>query len=119
MFVLKDLSNGFRLWTVCFLALFIFSTIANSPVSADTDELAIWGLPDDVGREEVEIYCSACHSLRLVGQQGLSRYDWAELFVWMVEEQEMEKMPSDDSKLVLDANGNRVLLLWPSGMEFR
>ena len=69
---------------------------------AEPDELAQWGLPLAMGREEVEIYCSACHSLRLVAQQGLSRSDWDELFDWMVEEQEMEEMPAEDKKLVLD-----------------
>ncbi len=68
----------------------------------EPDELAKWGLPLEVGREEVEVYCSACHSLRLVAQQGLTRSDWDELFDWMVEEQEMEKMPLVDRKLVLN-----------------
>jgi len=70
--------------------------------AVETDELAKWGLPMDVGRDEVEIYCNACHSLRLVAQQGLSRDDWDELFGWMVEEQEMEEMPAEDRKLVLN-----------------
>ena len=69
---------------------------------ADPDELAQWGLPMAKGREEVEIYCSACHSLRLVAQQGMSKSDWDELFDWMIEEQEMEEIPAEDRKLVLD-----------------
>ncbi len=73
-------------------------------VFADTekDELAKIGLPPDKGRDEVEAYCGACHSLRLVVQQGLSRSDWEELLVWMVEEQEMEPLGAEDRKLVLD-----------------
>jgi len=70
--------------------------------AAEPDELAQWGLPPGVGREEVEIYCNACHSLRLVAQQGMSKADWDELFVWMVEEQEMEVIPPEDRILVLD-----------------
>lgn len=70
--------------------------------TAEPDELAQWGLPLAVGREEVEIYCNACHSLRLVAQQGLTKTDWDELFDWMVEEQEMEEMPAEDRKLVLN-----------------
>lgn len=77
----------------------------NTTISAqddEEDELAQWGMPADIGRDEVEAYCGACHSLRLVAQQGLKRDVWAELFIWMVEEQEMEEMPAEDSKLVLD-----------------
>jgi len=60
------------------------------------------GLPEGEGREEVEIYCSACHSLKLVTQQGLSRRDWDELLVWMVDEQGMDELPPEDRKRVLD-----------------
>jgi cytochrome c len=48
------------------------------------------GLPEAPGREATFTLCSACHSIRLVVQQGLSRADWDELFDWMIEEQEME-----------------------------
>ena len=59
-------------------------------------------LPDDAGREEVEIYCSACHSLKIVVQQRLSRDAWDETLVWMVEEQAMDPLTEDERKLVLD-----------------
>ena len=59
-------------------------------------------LPDGKGREEMEAYCGACHSLRLVVQQGQSRDGWEELFEYMVEEHEMEPMPEEDYGLVLD-----------------
>ena len=78
------------------------ATSDSTPGVVEPDELAQWGLPLDVGREEVDVYCSACHSLRLVAQQGLTKDDWDELFDWMVEEQEMEEMPTEDRKLVLD-----------------
>jgi len=84
---------------------YMSSSLATSDTGSDVvepDELAQWGLPLDVGREEVEVYCSACHSLRLVAQQGMTKDDWDELFVWMVEEQEMEKIPVEDRVLVLD-----------------
>ena len=69
---------------------------------SEEDELAKLGLPPDQGRDEVEAYCGACHSLKLVVQQGLSRADWEESLVWMVEEQEMEPLEPEDRKLVLD-----------------
>jgi cytochrome c len=66
------------------------------------------GLPNDKGREEVEIYCAACHSLRLVVQQGLTRKQWDELFVWMVEEQDMEPLPKTDREIMLDYLGKHI-----------
>jgi len=70
--------------------------------AAEADELVVLGLPPDTGRDKVEIYCGACHSLKLVVQQGLSRRDWDELLVYMIEEHEMEPLETDDRKLVLD-----------------
>ena len=58
-------------------------------------------LPVGVGRDETDAYCSACHSLKLVVQQGLSRADWEELLDWMVEEQEMEPLEAGDKAKVL------------------
>lgn len=59
-------------------------------------------LPEDKGKEEVEVYCGSCHSLRLVVQQRMGKNEWDELLVWMVEEQEMDPIPGDDRTLVLD-----------------
>ncbi len=59
-------------------------------------------LPEGKGSEEVETYCSVCHSLKIVTQQGLSREAWDELLNLMVEEQGMEKMPPGDRKIVLE-----------------
>lgn len=85
------------------LALALAGFLAGvAPLAADNHELQILELPDGVGGEEVEAYCSACHSLKTVVQQGLSREDWDELLVWMVEEQEMEPIDAEDRKLVLD-----------------
>ena len=58
-------------------------------------------LPAGAGQDETEAYCSACHSLRLVTQQGLSRADWDELLDWMVDEQEMEPIEAADRAKVL------------------
>lgn len=72
------------------------------PAVAEDDELTAMGLPPDTGRDEVEAYCGACHSMKLVAQQGLSRADWEEVLVWMVDEQEMEPLEPEDHKLVID-----------------
>jgi cytochrome c len=59
-------------------------------------------LPGGLGMDETEAYCSACHSMRLVVQQGQTRDGWDELLEYMVEEHAMEPLPADDRKLVLD-----------------
>ncbi len=59
-------------------------------------------LPEGVGKDETEAYCGACHSMRLVVQQGQSRDGWDELLEYMVEEHAMEPLPTDDRKLVLE-----------------
>ena len=79
-----------------------FAVVGDETSRAEVDELAQLGLPPDKGRDEVEAYCGACHSLRLVVQQGLSRDAWQETIEWMVEEQEMEPLEPEDHKLVLD-----------------
>ena len=68
----------------------------------EDDEDDFQGMPPGEGREEVFGYCGACHSLKLVTQQGLSRSNWAEVLVYMVEEQEMAELEPEDRKLILD-----------------
>ena len=41
------------------------------------------------GARETHAYCTACHSERIVAQQGLTRADWEEVLEQMVEEHEM------------------------------
>ncbi|MYF85489.1 MAG: hypothetical protein F4178_02925 [Rhodospirillaceae bacterium] len=62
-------------------------------------------MPPGEGRDEVFGYCSACHSMKLVTQQGLTRADWGEVLVYMVEEHEMAELDEEDEKLVLDYLG--------------
>lgn len=76
------------------------------PALAQQDEYL--GLPDAPGREEVGIYCGACHSLMIVVQQGLDRPSWDKLLVWMVEEQGMPELEPDERKLILDYLGEHV-----------
>ena len=68
----------------------------------EDDEDDYEGMPPGDGRDEVFAYCSACHSMKLVTQQGLTRADWAEVLVYMVEEHEMAEIEPEDEKLVLD-----------------
>lgn len=59
-------------------------------------------IPDGPGQEETYYLCSACHSFRLVWQQGLSRDSWDETLDWMVEEQGMAELEGDERSLILD-----------------
>ena len=59
-------------------------------------------LPPGPGRETVFIKCAACHSLRIVLQQRLSRDVWDEVLVWMKEEQSMPKLDPELRELILD-----------------
>lgn len=68
----------------------------------DAEEDEYQGLPPGTGRDEVFGLCGACHSLRLVTQQGLSRLSWGDVLVYMVDEHEMPELEPEDEKLVLD-----------------
>lgn len=60
------------------------------------------GLPPGPGREEVYYACTACHSIRMVTQQGLNRKRWDDTLVWMVEEQGMDALAAEERNLILD-----------------
>lgn len=70
------------------------------PALAEEDEFD--GSPRAPGVEITYYACSACHSFKLVAQQGLSKESWKEVLVWMVEEQEMEPMEPADLSVTLD-----------------
>ncbi len=59
-------------------------------------------LPQGEGRDLVATICAACHSLRMVTQQRLSRQRWDELIDWMVAEQGMAELDADTRRTVLD-----------------
>ena len=82
----------------------VISVLASIAVAgrAGAAEDEYLGLPDAAGREEVFAYCVACHSMKLVVQQGLTRSGWDELLTWMYDEQEMEPLDPEDKNLVLD-----------------
>ncbi len=80
-------------------ALFLCS---GTPGLSDEEEEDYEGLPPGEGRDEVFGLCGACHSMKLVTQQGLTRSTWEEVLVFMVEEQEMAELEPEDENLVLD-----------------
>ena len=75
-----------------------------SPVGrgAVAQEENFGGLTEGPGREEVFYACDACHSIRLVTQQRLSRPRWDQLLDWMVAEQGMAQLTADERRVILD-----------------
>lgn len=59
-------------------------------------------LPKGEGREEVFYLCSACHSIRTVVQQRLSRNRWDQILDYMVAEQGMPELEDEERKLILE-----------------
>ena len=74
-----------------------------TPALAQTDEEYEFGVLFDAPGVETTYYaCVACHSERIVAQQGLTREGWDELLVWMVEEQGMSEIDEPDRSEILD-----------------
>ncbi|WP_025898398.1 hypothetical protein [Sneathiella glossodoripedis] len=80
--------------------LFLFLAFGSPAAVGEESEYGV--LVDKPGAEETYIYCAACHSEKIVAQQGLTRKDWEEVLVWMVEEQEMEPIEEPDYSIILD-----------------
>ena len=70
--------------------------------AAQAEESDYGVLVEAEGVEETYAYCSACHSERLVAQQGLTREKWIEMLEWMVEEQGMAEIEEPDYSKVID-----------------
>ena len=59
-------------------------------------------LPDFPGREETFGYCVGCHSMKVVGRQGMDRARWDETLNWMTEKHNMPPPDPDMRKVLLD-----------------
>ena len=80
-----------------------FATENQSGGDSEAEERALFGgMPEDEGRLEVFGFCSGCHSIDLVLQQGLPRGVWEQVLVEMVRDQEMVPLRPDDRRKVLD-----------------
>ncbi|MQX35576.1 hypothetical protein [Roseospira navarrensis] len=86
---------------VCAAALVLLPPATASAQNDDTP--AIEDMPGDgEGKWIVQSWCSACHSLNIVKQQGMTRHRWDETLVWMVNKQGMPDLPDDARATVLD-----------------
>ncbi|MEO1204818.1 MAG: hypothetical protein AAFV45_00660 [Pseudomonadota bacterium] len=90
-----------RRTSTCF-AIFVSALFLIGTPRAAFAEDETYGLPAGEGLDDVVAYCSACHSLGLVVQQGLTRSQWADLVVWMYDEQGMSELSPEEEERVLD-----------------
>lgn len=58
--------------------------------------------PAGMHREDAFYFCTACHSFRIVAQQGMSRERWDESLDWMVERHKMPEVKGEDRSKILD-----------------
>ncbi len=97
------------------LAALVVVTVALSPLApagwgvlapaAHAQQPDFVNLPKGPGQETVFYTCSACHSIRLVTQQRLTRGDWDEVLHYMVDDHEMPEPDAEDRKILLDFLG--------------
>lgn len=82
------------------LAPLAAALLLSGPALANESEFGV--LKVAPGVETTWFACTACHSERLVAQQGLTRDRWDKLLHWMVDEQGMSPLPPEDREAVLD-----------------
>ena len=75
---------------------------AADPAEEPEEEYEFGVLFDAPGVEETFYTCTACHSERIVAQQGLTRGGWDEVLGWMVEEHGMSEIDEPDRSAILD-----------------
>ncbi len=68
----------------------------------DAEEYEFGLLVNAPGVETTYYTCIACHSERIVAQQGLSRKSWDELLDWMIEKQGMSELDDQERLTILD-----------------
>ena len=74
--------------------------IAAAPASASDEFGKHW--PEGEVAEEVGYFCSACHSLEIIKQQGLDRKRWDDVMRWMIDDHGMPELDEDTYGRFLD-----------------
>jgi hypothetical protein len=59
-------------------------------------------LPDGPGKALIEANCQACHSLKLVAQQAMSRERWDETLTWMQKHHKLRQFDTEERRQILD-----------------
>lgn len=97
------------MWTIrrvlLLLGVFLAAPAPGAAEAGDTTQPAEDGIGLlAAGRGAAETYaaCTACHSERIVVQQGLPRHQWDELLDWMVDEHGMAPLRGRLRDTVLD-----------------
>ena len=89
------------LWRLALIG-WVCRALAGPPAAIAQDEdAALAAMPDQPGREEVFYTCNACHSIHLVTQQRLPRERWDQLLDWMVKEQGMAELTTQQRRVIL------------------
>lgn len=88
---------GFRL-----LGMAAFAAILLSASGSFAQEETPETLPDFPGRDETFGYCIGCHSMKVVGRQGMDRVRWAETLAWMTEKHSMPAPDPEMRRVLLD-----------------
>ncbi|MEO1066494.1 MAG: cytochrome c family protein [Pseudomonadota bacterium] len=79
-----------------------FGVTKASSTAAEAEEYEFGILFNAPGVETTFYACTACHSEKIVAQQGLTRDEWDEMLEWMVEEQDMSEIEEPDRTEILD-----------------
>ena len=79
------------------IALTLLAPLAHGDESAEYEYDSATGLVVAPGHRLVVAHCTACHSAKIIIQQGLTLDGWGELIEWMQEEQGL--WPIDDESL--------------------
>ena len=70
--------------------------------AARSDDRGLEDFPEGKGREETANLCAACHSGRIVSQQGMSRAQWDDTLDVMTDRHKMPKIEGEERALILD-----------------
>jgi mono/diheme cytochrome c family protein len=83
------------------LALAMLAAASAGVAAQSSDDRGIDDFPPGDGREETANLCAACHSGRIVSQQGLSREQWSETLDLMTARHKMPKLDGAERELIL------------------
>lgn len=84
------------------LRMAALAAVLLAPSAGFAQEETAESLPAFPGREETFGYCIACHSMKVVGRQGMDRARWDETLSWMAEKHNMPAPDAEMRKTLLD-----------------